>query len=106
MDQRLLEGFTQEQLQALAREGRWPEPLPEPLPKGKSRLHRLDRKSLVKLWEESERLFGHRRQEEDAFFGEHGYWPEQRMRPRYYRQDGCLCVEWQLQPKGDQHESK
>jgi hypothetical protein len=104
--ERFLESFTREQINAMAYDGRLPEPLPEPLPKGKSGLDRLDRKSLVKLWEEQDRIFRHRSPDEMTFFNEHGYWPEQRMRPRYYLQDGCLCVEWHLQPEGDQHENK
>jgi hypothetical protein len=55
--ERFLESLTQEQLETYARDRRWPEPLPEPLPQGASRLDRLDRKTLVKLWEESERMF-------------------------------------------------
>lgn len=56
---RFLESLTREQLETFAHDGRLPEPLPEPLPKGASRLDGLDRKSLIKLWEESERMFRH-----------------------------------------------
>ena len=44
--QRFIENLTAEQLETVARDGRWPEPLPEPLPRGASRLDGLDRKSL------------------------------------------------------------
>jgi hypothetical protein len=47
--ERFLESLTQEQLEAYARDRRWPEPLPEPLLQGASRLDRLDRKTLVRL---------------------------------------------------------
>jgi hypothetical protein len=88
--ERLLDSLTLEQLETYARNGRWPGPLPEPLPRGASRLDGLDRKSLIKRWKESERMFRHRSQDEIPFYGENRYWPEQRMRPRYYLQDGCL----------------
>jgi hypothetical protein len=39
--ERFLESLTQEQLETYARDRRWPEPLPEPLPKGASRQDRL-----------------------------------------------------------------
>src|SRR5215831_1408091 len=53
--ERFLESLTDEQLEELALHWRFPEVLPEPLPKGASRLDGLDRKTLLKLWEESER---------------------------------------------------
>jgi hypothetical protein len=51
---RFLEGLSNEQLEDVAIYWRFPEPLPEPLPIGASRLDGLDRKSLLKLWEEEE----------------------------------------------------
>jgi hypothetical protein len=105
--ERFLESLTAEQLEAYARDGRWPEPLPEPLAPGASLLDRVDRKSLIKLWEERERILGHRTQDEHAFYGKNGYWPEQRMRPRYFRQDGFLSIEWHIESEGeDQREKK
>jgi hypothetical protein len=97
--QRFLEGLAQEQLEAIATEWRFPEPMPEPLSWGSSKLDRLDRKSLLRLWEEDERIFSHRSRNELKFYADNGYWPEQ-GRSRYYLQDGCLCVEWQSQPMG------
>ena len=91
--ERFLESLNQEQLETYARDRRWPEPLPEPLLQGASRLDRLDRKTLVRLWEGSERMFKHRNPDDLMFFQENGYWPEQRLRPRYYVQDGCFSVE-------------
>jgi hypothetical protein len=75
--ERFLEGLSEEQLEAYARHRRLPEPLPEPLPIGASRLDRLDRKSLIRLWEENERKFGGRSQEELDFYCAHGHWPAQ-----------------------------
>jgi hypothetical protein len=103
--ERFLEGLTKEQLETVATEWRFPEPMPEPLPWGSSKLDKLDRKSLLRLWEEDECVFSHRSRDELKFYAEIGYWPEQGMRPRYYLQNGCLSVEWQSQPKGgDPHE--
>jgi hypothetical protein len=75
--QRFLESLTEEQLIAYAQHGRLPEPLPEPLPLGKSRLDGLDRKSLIKLWEENERFLGGRSKQELIIYATHGHWPEQ-----------------------------
>ena len=97
--ERFLEGLTDEQLEAIASHWRFPEPMPEALPWGSSRLDRLDRKSLLRLWEEDERHFGRRSRDELKSYADNGYWPEQRMRPRYHLQDGCLSVEWQFQPQ-------
>jgi hypothetical protein len=74
---RLLERLSYEQLEECACLGRLPDPLPEPLPKGESKLEGLDRKALMQLWEEDLRFFGSRSQEELAFFAVHGHWPEQ-----------------------------
>jgi len=53
--ERFLESLTDEQLKELSLHWRFPEVLPEPFPKGASRLDGLDRKTLLKLWEEKER---------------------------------------------------
>jgi hypothetical protein len=73
--ERFLEGLSDEQLEVYARHGCLPDPLPEPLPIGASRLDRLDRKTLIGLWQENEREFGDRSQEELDFFCAHGHWP-------------------------------
>ena len=104
--ERFLEGLTEEQLEAVATQWRFPEPTPEPLPWGSSKLDRLDRKSLLKLWEENERHFCNRSRDDLRFYAEKGYWPEQRMLPRYYLQDGCLSVEWQFQSDGEDHRER
>jgi hypothetical protein len=58
----------------------------------------LDRKSLLKLWEEDELRFGGRSQEELDFYADKGFWPEQRGRLHYSMQGGKLFVEWQNEP--------
>jgi hypothetical protein len=92
--QRLWESLTIVQLEIHARDGRLPDPLPEPLPKGSSQLGRLGLKSLIKLWKESERI-DYRSPDEQMFYAKNGYWPEQRMRPRFSLKDGRLRIEWQ-----------
>lgn len=74
---RLLESLTDQQLEEYACLGRLPDPLPEPLPRGKSELEGLDRKQLMQLWEEERRRFGGRGTQELRFFTAHGHWPEQ-----------------------------
>jgi hypothetical protein len=74
---RLLESLSIEQLEEYACLGRLPEPLPEPLPMGASKLLGLDRKSLMQLWEEDLRFFGGRSKQELIFFTAHAHWPEQ-----------------------------
>jgi hypothetical protein len=54
--------------------GRPPE-APEP-PPGTSRLDKLDRKNLIKLWEEYVRTWTSRSDEELSFFVHHRHWPE------------------------------
>jgi hypothetical protein len=103
---RFLESLTEEQLETYARDGRWPEPLPEPLPKGASRLDGLDRDSLIKLWKESERIIAHRSKDEITFYGENGCWPEQRQWPRHSVKDECLLLEWRFQPEGEEPREK
>jgi hypothetical protein len=81
---RFLEGLSDEQVEDLAIYLRFPEPLPEPLPMGSSRLDGLDRKSLLKLWEQEERETSRimrensgRNEDERRFHLYHGHWPEQ-----------------------------
>jgi hypothetical protein len=61
----------------------------------------LDRNSLLKLWEEDERVFGGRNHEELEFYADNGFWPEGRGRLHYSMQDGKLVVEWRNEPEGD-----
>ena len=81
--ERFLESLTEEQLQELALHWRFPEPLPEPLPMGASRLDGLDRSRLMRLWEESERETARimhemrgRSPEECRLHFHHEHWPE------------------------------
>jgi hypothetical protein len=74
---RLLERLNMEQLEEYACLGRLPDPLPKPLPRGKSELEGLDRKCLMQLWEEDLRFFGGRSKQALIFFTAHAHWPEQ-----------------------------
>src|SRR5713101_6859727 len=47
--ERFLESLTEEQLEDLVTHWRFPDPWPDPLPFGKSRLDGLDRKTLIRL---------------------------------------------------------
>lgn len=73
-----------------ASNGKWPDPIPN----RPSSVDRLDRKTLLKCWEERERVFGGRSREELEHYADNGVWPEQRVRLHYSMQDGKLVVEW------------
>jgi hypothetical protein len=99
--QRYLEFLTNEQLEVFAVLGFWPDPPPpEPLP-GACRLDSRPRKELVKMWEDDERKFAGRSDEEKKFFCLYAHWPEQtceisdcqkpwsdRLRAHHSRTDG------------------
>jgi len=72
---RFLEGLSQEQIEEIALNWRFPVPLPEPLPWGMSELDSLDRKSLILRWEESERETSEHTEDEYKFYVRHGHWP-------------------------------
>jgi hypothetical protein len=86
--------LTLEEIDTYLREGM----IPDPTPNRPSRLDTLDRKSLLKLWEEDEQIFWGRTQEELKFYTENGFWPEQRGRLHYFLQDGRLNVDWRNDP--------
>jgi hypothetical protein len=80
---RLLENLSDSQLEEVAIYFRFPDPMPEPLPIGMSKLDGLDRKTLLRMWEESERTTARtmhdmegRNEEERKFHLHHGRWPE------------------------------
>jgi hypothetical protein len=75
--ERFLESFNEKQLEDLAANWHFPDPLPDPLPPGKSRLDHLDRKTLIRMWQENESEFAGRTAEEYNFYTMHGHWPEQ-----------------------------
>ncbi len=87
---RFIDSLNADELERHARDGR----PPEPIPNRPSSLDRLDRKSLLKLWEEEELKFGGRSHEELDFYAEHGFWQEQKGRLHYSMQQGKLFVEW------------
>jgi len=80
--ERFLEGLSDKQLEDIVIYCRFPEPLPEALPMGASRLDGLDRKSLNELFEESERKtinlmceMKGRTEDEFRFHVRHDHWP-------------------------------
>jgi hypothetical protein len=88
---RLLERLTDEQLEEIALDWRFPETLPEPLPLGMSELDRLDRKSLLQRYEECERETtrimsetSRHSEEERRLYVRHGHWPEQSCGPECF----------------------
>jgi hypothetical protein len=103
--ERFIEGLSNEQLEQIALYWRFPDPLPEPLPPGMSRLDGLDRKSLMKLWKESERRTARLRNEmrgrspdECRFYLDHEHWPEQACTSADCRKQGLEIVMKQLSP--------
>ena len=89
MFSRFAEGLTDEQIEDIAIYWRFPEPLPEALPRGASRLDSLDRKELLKLWQADERAVARgikemkgRSTDELKYHMEHEHWPEQLCDPR------------------------
>jgi hypothetical protein len=92
---RFFKSLTLEELETYASGGGFPDPIPN----RPSSLDTLDRKSLLKLWEEDELRFGGRSQEELDFYADKGFWPEQRGRLHYSMQGGKLFVEWRNKPE-------
>jgi hypothetical protein len=68
--------------------------LPDPVPNLPSNLDTMDRKSLLKLWEDDQRVFRGRSQADREYYADSGTWPEQRGRLHYSMQHGRLFVEW------------
>jgi hypothetical protein len=68
--------------------------LPDPVPNRPSNLDTMDRKSLLRLWEEEERVFRDRSQADQDSYADTGVWPEQRGRLQYSMRDGKLFIEW------------
>jgi hypothetical protein len=80
---RLLENLSDSQIEEIAIYFRFPDPMPEPLPIGMSKLDGLDRKTLLGMWEEEEQAISRimhelkgRSEEEHRFYLHHGGWPE------------------------------
>jgi hypothetical protein len=104
MFSRFLEGLTDEQLEDIELYWRFPEPLPEPLPRGASRLDSLERKRLLKLWEAEERAIARgitemkgRSADELKYEMEHEHWPEQLCGPRNCRKQRMQSLEIRLE---------
>jgi hypothetical protein len=80
---RLLENLSDSQVEEIAIYFRFPDPMPEPLPFGTSKLDGLDRKTLLHMREEEERTISRimrelkgRNEEEHRFYLHHAGWPE------------------------------
>jgi hypothetical protein len=73
--QRWLETLDVEQLEDFAINGIYPEPFPNP-PPGSTRLDKLGRRSLIRLWDETQRCFEGRTSQELEVYPVHGRWPE------------------------------
>jgi hypothetical protein len=99
---RFYASLTEDELETYARNGK----LAEPIPNRPSRLDKLDRKSLFKLWKEHERRFGERSHEELDYYNKNSCWPEQRGQLHYSLHDGKLGVEWQFDFKGEEPREK
>ena len=104
MFSRFLEGLTDEQLEDIEIYWRFPEPLPEPLPRGASSLDSLERKELRKLWEAEERAIARgitemkgRSADELKYEMEHEHWPEQLCGPRNCRKQRMRRLEIRLE---------
>jgi hypothetical protein len=54
----------------------------------------LDQKTLLNLWQEQEKIFVGRREEELKYFSETGLWTEHRGRFEYSTHDGNLVIKW------------
>lgn len=92
---RFFDILTSDELERYARDGT----LLEPVSNRPSRLDRLDRKSLIKLWKEDERAWEGRSKEEKEYLMKKGCWPEQNGGLHYSVQDGLLGVEWKYEPE-------
>src|SRR5260370_39674931 len=88
-------GLRLEELEAFAAGGG----LPAPVPTRPSNLDTMDQKSLIKLWEEEERVFRGRSEADQDSYADTGVWPEQRGRLHYSMQNGKLCIEWRDAPE-------
>jgi hypothetical protein len=81
--ERLLESFTDQQLEQYVNCGSLPDPLPQPPPPGMSHYDRLDRKTLIQLWQESELFTARFKREcegqnehQISFYLQYGNWPQ------------------------------
>jgi hypothetical protein len=95
LGQRFIESLTDDELEAYAHEGKFPEPVPNRL----SKLDGLDRDRLVKRWQEDRRIYEYRTSDDLRRFCEQGRWPEELGTLVYSNTNGGLRVEWRLNPE-------
>jgi hypothetical protein len=77
---RYFESLSEEQLETLAVLVFWPGPQPPEPARGTSRMDSLNRKELLRMFEDHERWsakFASRSDEQKEFFCTHGHWPEE-----------------------------
>ena len=89
---RFLDIATNDELERYALDGT----LPEPVSHRPSRLDRLERKILLKLWKEDERAWKGRSVDERQYLMNKGCWPEQNGGLHYSVKEGLLGVEWRF----------
>jgi hypothetical protein len=70
------------------------EAVPDSLLNRPSPVDSLDRKSIIKLWEENERIFSGRSHEQLEFLNKTGFWPEQKGHFHYSTHVGKIVVKW------------
>ena len=87
---RFFDFLTDNELHALSRNGR----LPEPISNRVSRLDKQDRKTLLLLWQEDERTRRGRSSDELNYYCKYQRWPEQCGGLRYSMQNWHLVAEW------------
>ena len=73
---RLLENFSDEQLEEFCQKGYLSGPYPDPPAPGQCTLDQLDRKTLIRMWQEQQQALVGRSTEEMDFYARHGHWPE------------------------------
>ena len=99
---RFINSLTASELDAIVRENR----LPDPVPNRPTTLDGLDRESLLKRWNRHELTFGYRSSEDFKHFCTHGRWPEQLGELKYALKNGSVVVEWQSEREADKLETK
>jgi hypothetical protein len=92
---RFIESLAETELLTYARDGT----LPDPVPNRPSDLDGLDRKSLLRKYEEHLRIYEYRTSEDNRRFCDRGRWPEQQGRLHYSNANGGLHVEFRIEPE-------
>lgn len=91
LSEQFLQSLTDSEVETLRRDSK----LPDPLPSRPSMAEGLDRQSLLKLWEEQERVFSDRCGHDFDYFSARGHWPEQMGRVHYSHKNGMVLAKLQ-----------